>query len=138
MPPATEGGTVGDGQHDPSTRRMTTVSYRYWLIEAPLSYPDDAQDMELPTLRLAESALLDRVSDLVADDFTIVRQGPEHATLKSPEGETVRLFIEEGRATPLVLTDATDFSPDQMADYLGISPDDLAEYRALNNGHIYE
>jgi hypothetical protein len=78
------------------------VSYRYWLIETPLADPDQAQDEELPTLRLAERALAERVADLVADDFVVVRLGIDHATLTHPDEGKVELFIEEGRAVPLV------------------------------------
>lgn len=118
--------------------KKTRTTYR--LVEAP-SF-DCVQETDHLFRCQAERHLAERRADLEAEGYVASSTSNSlvcRLTLVAPDGEkeTVRLFIEA--LTPLTLTDVTDYTPAQMAEYLGLDlAPTLSEVRDLNDGRIYE
>jgi hypothetical protein len=97
---------------------MSRTTYR--VVEI---FQAEVTEEDFPTLAGATRQIAARVADLVAEGATIVFQEEENASLlfAAEEGaKPTRLGLFVATVEPLEVTDVTDYTPEQMADYLGL------------------
>ena len=117
---------------------MTKITYR--LAESFVG--DDYREVDYPTMKLARKALAERIEDLLADDYVVLRVHDTGATFTHPDADyagqvAARLFIEEVR--PLRTVDITGMSREDFERLLDTSTAEIedGDYDWSPNSYVH-